>query len=209
MKTLRKIDLKSMEAELQVLQQEEERSVLGGTWTMEDFLAGLQAAGYTGSIDLYGDSGSFSNSVYSSGTYMGDGFWSGNYTYHSGNFSSHTYDSGNVGNETVGLDFRNEDLLKDYLCNWVENPYYTEVFLIHFMDGSFKVLWNSSSTPHGMDFELTYQSNSEGNHFFEGKQIHSIGHTQHNTGRPSPKDRQEKVPGFSHFIWFDGHFYSY
>lgn len=84
MKTLKKLDLESMKTELEVLEREEERGVLGGA-SMEDIVQGLINAGYTGNIDLYGDAESFTDSMY----------LSGNFTYHSGS-NGPDDDSGNT-----------------------------------------------------------------------------------------------------------------
>ena len=197
MKTLRKLDLESMREELQVLQREDERSILGGA----------KITTYTDPNDvpqhLWDEASGY---VDDSGNYYPEGIGSGS----SGNDDDRNE---TTQNDSWTKSFDNEKDLKKFLSSWVKNADYVEVEIYFYKDGTYDVVRDKENTLTRCYSNLKKgEGENKGKYYNDGKEVVGFGHTHHNTPEPSyPSDTNYAAAnkGIDHYIFYGNSLYPY
>ncbi|MCC8146072.1 MAG: hypothetical protein LIO93_06480 [Bacteroidales bacterium] len=188
MKTLRKIDLDSMERELQVLKKEEEKAVLGGT-----------------KVNVYSDPNDVPGGIWD----MASGYVDDSGNWYGGESGSY---SGNDEDKSWTKSFNNEDDLRNFLCDWVSSPGYVEAEIYFHADGSYTVVRDNENTPNRAYYDFQ-GPDANGKYYRDGKEIIGFGHTHSYDDSPYPgkadQNAKKELPKLSHQIFHDGHWYKY
>ncbi|MDR1223086.1 MAG: hypothetical protein LBL07_09470 [Tannerella sp.] len=98
--------------------------------------------------------------------------------------------------------------LVGYLYGWTFSPDYVEVHAFFFTDGTYMVALDSRNTANGCAITITTAGDK---HYFNGKEISVMSHTQTANNTPSDRDfeTKEQFPHCSHAIFYNAGFYFY
>ena len=103
------------------------------------------------------------------------------------------------------------------LYNWVNSPYYVEIYILGYADGSYgtvQIPGATSTYAREIEFDII-----GGSWYYNGQQVISVGHTHNNHPTPTKETKDENgnivsdyfntPPGVSRFIYYGGSFYYY